>query len=131
MDSFAADLKTVIDALSGLENGAIYIGVGFFAYLIARIAAPSFVVLVVAKYLKEWGIAKKSVTQTNVVKLDGEIISHDDTGDYIRHSVVAMKNHLARESKYKSSYLHNDGAKEIYKAVQKHIEDLERSNPTS
>jgi len=119
MEGFAADLETVLAALGELENGAIYIALGLFAYMSLKIAAPAFVILKLARHAKEWAMGKKVVV--NEVHLDKELISSDDTGEYIKTAIREMKA-FENRSGYESDYLHRGGAKKVLLAVQEYID---------
>lgn len=118
------DIKTLLDAIGGMEGAPLYALFAILGYLSLKWFGTAAIVLVLAKLLivkvHDWGISKNVTVNETTVKLDKEIITVDpETAEYVLLAIKEAKKFKENGSK---AYLHASGAKILFEVVQEKIE---------
>ena len=132
------DLKTLTDALVGLENGALYALFAFLFYKLSTYFGTGAILVILLKPLvtgvAQWLAEKKEPVNRYTVKLHDQTISVDATDKILQHTLeraITQQNAEWRRradeagatKSANSRFLHEEGADILARALDQYIAD--------
>lgn len=119
------DIKILVDAVAQMEGGALYVLFGFLFYKLVTFGSITAATLVLGKLFlnktHDWLITKKTVINTQELKLDNKIISDDGNYGMVCDAFV-MAQKAGSGTDREHVYLHKDGCQYLFNAVKEKVE---------